>query len=218
MGRKLKIDTAAFEKKLRAVAEQAIQNTMKDEVIPKVKKKLSNKAKQELKNMAPKSSNAVLSADPEASKGYKKTTEGVRRVLSSESYIKSTDLQKNANSWNFETYYNVAPNDPLWNWNNGDANSISDNGELFAQWMVDGKLVIHPALSQYRGKILDGSNFNNPNYNAVEDEYTWQRYIKDYSFKQTPYVDHAIKELQKDKTFMSDIQKSISQKISKGMK
>ena len=37
MGKKSKIDVAAFEKQLKAVAEQAIQDTITDEVIPNVK-------------------------------------------------------------------------------------------------------------------------------------------------------------------------------------
>ena len=167
--------------------------------------------------MAPKS-NAVLSTDPEGISGYINTKKGVRRVLSSESYIKNTALKKKSNDWEFTVFFDVAPDDPIWEWNNGDANSVGSDGELFAQWMVDGKLVVHPALSQYRGKILNGTNFENPYYDVTEDNYTWQKYVKDYSFKQIPFVDHTIKELNKDKNFINDIQKSISNKISKGLK
>lgn len=217
MGKKSKIDVAAFEKQLKAVAEQAIQDTITDEVIPNVKHRLSKKTKHELQDMTPKS-NAVLSTDPEAISGYINTKKGVRRVLSSESYIKNTALKKNSNDWEFTVFFDVAPDDPIWKWNNGDANSVGSDGELFAQWMVDGKLVVHPALSQYRGKIINGTNYENPYFDVTEDNYTWQKYVKDYSFKQIPFVDHTIKELNKDKNFINDIQKSISNKISKGLK
>lgn len=218
MGKKNRFNAKEFEKQLRKAAETAIEDTVKNEVIPKVKKTLSKKAKIELQDMAPKSSKAVLSSNPNAITKYNDTKKSIRRTMSSESYILNTDLEKNSNNWEFTVYFNIAPNDPLWDWQNGNASAVANNGELFAQWLVDGKLVIHPALSQYRGKILDGTNFENPYFDVIDENYSWQQYVKDYSFKQIPFVDHTIKELNKDKNFLNDIQKSICNKINKELK
>lgn len=217
MKAKIQFNEKEFEKKLRAAAETAIESTIKNEVIPIVKDKLSKKAKNELQNISP-SSRAVLSSDPKAIKKYNDTKKGIKRTMSSESYINNTDLTKNVNSWESTIYYNVAPDEPIWKWNNGSANSVAENGELFAQWIVDGKLVIHPALSQYRGKIMDGTDFQNPYFDVIDENYSWNQYKRNYSFKQIPFVDHTMKELNKDKNFISDVQKCICDKINKELK
>lgn len=213
---KIKFDKKAFENKIKKAAQEAIDETVKEDVIPKVKNALSQKASTSLARLTP-NSGVKLSSEEDAVRKYGDTKKGIRRNLSSEAYIKNSDLKQSGNKWSFVVFYDIPSSDPLWDWHNGDVGSVSDNGELFAQWIVDGKLVIHPALSQYRGQILNGSKYENPYFGAVESGYTWQRYVQNYTFQQVPFVDSVIKDLNK-KEFRNDINSGISKRLNKKLK
>ena len=225
MGKKKKFDAKDFEKQLKKAAQEAIQETLEEDVIPKIKKRLSKNVKES--QFEPRSG-VELATDPDAIDKYVATKRGIKKAFSSTANMENTPFVNRENSWNSTLYYTVPASEPIWSWNaqrSSSGNIVSDDSELvydsdklLAQWVVDGKLVIHPALSKYRGQILDGSDFNNLYFQVTDDNMTWKQYVKKYTFKQNPFVDRTIRELNKDKNFVNDIQTAISEKVSKKMK
>lgn len=87
---------------------------------------------------------------------------------------------KNYGSGAVKVFNFTAPNDPLWK---KKRNITSQEPLIFTEWLAEGSLVIHPALTDFKGK-----NVNSDNYN-------WEQYINDYRFEATPFIDEAQKEL-----------------------
>lgn len=228
MGKKkinLDINTKEFEKRVRKAAKLAIDdviNNPNDGVIKTVKTKLQTAAKRELGDMSLRSK-AQIAPNIDAIQKFEDTKKHVKKNLSSERYIINTPPENDGKTWSFTIKYDVPPDKPMWDWKNGDVNSVTSNGELLAQWVVDGKLLLHPSISIYRGYVMNASSFNNPNfYRLGESEFdpepiTWNQYTQTYTFKQINYVDHVIKELKK-KEYVKSVTDSVNDKMNKYMK
>ena len=201
MARKVKLNVKDFEKLITEVAEKACKRAVEERIAPAVKERLRAKARHEVGNLEPKKPDNIVNKDK-----ITKQKKALKNTLQSDSYIKISEVTKSSggsgtDSYNFSVFYDGAtPNTPLWNWNNGDVSSVDTNGELLAQWIVDGKLVIHPALTIYKGQTLLGSDFNNPFFPVTDDDYTWKKYVQQNKYKPMPYVDHVIRDLVKNKS------------------
>lgn len=162
MGKTVKINE--LDKKLYKAIRKAIDKKAAKEIVPLVKKVYKTHAKKDLAKMKAKSTAVGVDNEAISSMGNK-----IGSKLSA--YAENT-IPKDGE---FIVFNKLEPNNPLW----GQIESPAPLGDIFAEWIVDGDLVIHPSLTQYSGKKIDD----------------WKEYTKNYHIEAMPFIDKAIEEI-----------------------
>ena len=168
MGKTVKINE--LDKKLYKTIRKAIDKKAAKEIVPLVKKVYKNHAKKDLAKMKAKSTSVGVDNDAISSMGNKIGSKMAANVTNT--------IPKNGE---FIVFNKLEPDNPLW----GNITSPAPLGDVFAEWIVDGDLVIHPALTQYCGK-------------NIED---WKKYVEDYRVEAVPFIDNTIERIYQKKNW-----------------
>lgn len=162
MGKTIK--ASELDKKLFKAVRKAVDKKAAKEIAPIVKEVYKKHAKKDLAGMKAKSTAKGVNNNALAEEA-----KHISRQIAS--YVSNT-IPENGR---FVVFNSLPPDGPLW----GKINSSEVPGNVFAEWLVDGGLVIHPALTKYRGAYIDN----------------WQEYTRDYRFDPEPFIDNAIEEI-----------------------
>ena len=204
MGKKVKIDIQSndFEKQLKKAINRAIKTAANDKIAPEVRKKLEKKTKIMMRNSFKPNNNVELSKNKDAIASLNREKKHLISTLSSDIFIKSSPFSEEDNK--FYVYNFTEPNDPIWK-------SRKEGPDLLVNWIVNGKMVVHPALTKYRGKYIN-DDIKEENENSATDVKSWDEYVDKYRFDKVPFVDATINELKKP-AFRKFVKNSIIESI-----
>lgn len=191
MGKAIKID--GLDKKLLKAVKKAVDKKAAKEIVPIVKQAYKEGADYQFKKTKAKSS------------AVKANNDAVKNAIENISHsIQKSPQNTEPVDGSFIVFNGVEPQDPLW----GEIHSSEPLYDVFAKWVVNGDLVIHPALTDYKNK-------------NVNDDIGWDNYVKDYRIKAAPFIDEAEKRLHRKKNWnkvVKIVQDTVMDEVKKSLK
>lgn len=183
MGKNIQIDD--LEKELQKAVKRAVNKKAKEKIIPLVKKVYKKHAEDDLVKIKAKNTAKKVKEQEIKDEAF-----AIADAMSYDKYIQSSE----SINGQFRVYNNTPPQEPLW----GEVRSTDEL--IFTRWIVDGNIMIHPAMTQYKKVDI----------NTVKD-YNWKKYKLDYRLTGKTFVDAAIKDI--NKNYQDEIAKLVTEAV-----
>ena len=205
MGRK--INTAKQAAKLEKALKAGLKKAAEEKIAPMVKEELKKKTKSKMKTDFKPNQDIGKAENNKARRQLSGQKDKLTKTLTSDFWIENTPLMQSGDRSYIIIRNTAKPNDPLWNRNNSEDTTLTD-------WIVNGKMVIHPALTNYRGKYVDDAIID-------PDVSDWDDYVQKYRFKPVDFIKITKKEIRSKKykeRMAKDIRNAMQEEINKVFK
>lgn len=181
---------------LQKMMKTAVKKALKEDIEPAVKE-VYKKHAETLKDIKP-GKNAEEVTNAAAKKAQKKTAKHIARRMSDEKYIVSSDkyLAPEFKDTGAFSVYNDKPLETLMGWQ--DPYSGQTDELSFTRLVVDGNILIHPALTDHRNK-------------ERMDEKQWATYRENNRFEKQAFINRAMHDLKQN--YKDEFQEMIAKRL-----